>query len=89
MKMKSFIFLFVLIATLKLNGQCLDTNTLLDSIPSFTIADLNYPSKLIHRRDREIKSKGDYYQALIIQKIFKNYFDTSRILDKDSTFACI
>jgi hypothetical protein len=62
-----------MLLSFSLKSQCLDTNTLLDSIYTIKFQDLIGIKKII-RSDKKIK--GQQYHALIAHKIFINWNDT-------------
>jgi hypothetical protein len=79
------ISLFFMLLSLPLKSQCLDTNTLLDSIYTIKFQDLNGVYKIFHSsKVNEIHLKGVQYQPLIEHKVFANWDATLLHLGVDS-----
>lgn len=66
-------------------SQCIDTNTLLDSIQIIKLEDLNDDRKIIDRRDREFICTGNKYLMLITDKMYVGLPEDSILHDADTS----
>ncbi|MBY0427414.1 MAG: hypothetical protein K2Q22_17395 [Cytophagales bacterium] len=79
------IFIAICLSSADIKGQCLDTNTLLDSIYTLQKSNLNNRELLIDRRRRELYSPGDKYQMIIVDKILQGIRKDSTLYGADSS----